>query len=113
MIKSILLAAAAGLSLHEMDHRNQPVPEDVLEVPDEPVAVAPATPPAPTGYQYRLGVLRGGSLQPAGKLRGAPGVTPAVGLQPSAAEHGAGPAVSALSSEEEWRRMFPHKYNGK
>lgn len=60
-------------------------------------------------FEPRLTTLRGGSLQPAAGLQTASGLQTSTGIR----QDGEGATVSGLSSEEEWRRVFPKKYGAR
>jgi hypothetical protein len=87
---------------------------DELLLPERPSQPAPAPLPAwKQAFEYRLGTLRGASLQPASGVQGSSGAQAGVGLQPSAAHRGAAPAMVRPMSDEEWRKMFPKKLGTK
>ena len=73
------------------------------EAPAAPVASV--APPKAAPFVPRLTTLRGASLQPATGLQVA-----LVQGSPGLRQSGEGSIFSGLSSEDEWRRLFPKKY---
>ena len=69
-------------------------------------AVTPATRVKNVPFELRLTTLRGASLQPSVGVQAASGLQSSAGIRQTIE----GGAVSGLSSEEEWRRLFPKKY---
>ena len=57
-------------------------------------------------FEPRLTTLRGGSLQPSVGLQASSALQPATGIR----QNSEGIVVSGLTSDEEWRRLFPKKY---
>ena len=70
-----------------------------------PAPVVPAAPPKAMLFVPRLTTLRSASLQPATGLQTAI-VQASAGIRQS----GEGTIFSGLSSDDEWRRLFPKKY---
>lgn len=80
-------------------------------VPAPVPSPAPAPSPAAKVFQYRMGTLRGATLQPAGAVQPSGGVhvQAAAGVQPSGPDRGPGPVVTRPMTEEQWRQLFPVK----
>jgi hypothetical protein len=106
--------ATAGDDTAQLQARLQQLEEQIAQMKqaqqqlqekqsEQAVQPTPGQPVASKIFQYRLGILRGRSLQPS------TGLQPAAGLQPSAAERGAAPAVTSPMSDEQWRQLFPRK----
>ena len=70
-----------------------------------PAPVVPAAPPKAMLFVPRLTTLRSASLQPGTGLQTAI-VQASAGIRQS----GEGTIFSGLSSDDEWRRLFPKKY---
>ena len=98
-MKTILLLANTLLLATSAFAEDAPTPTPV------PETVVPAAPPKPAPFVPRLTTLRGASLQPATGLQTAI-VQASAGIRQS----GEGTIFSGLSSDDEWRRLFPKKY---